>query len=124
MFEKVDPKRIGMFGQSLGGEIVVSLATKCDFVHKYDVVAAVAVVPAKDEGFEINPNQILIPMFFITGTADDIVPWQGVVDFYNGDPLEDKMLANGVGLGHNDIGYHGTQALNDYMVQYVLCKVG
>ncbi len=123
IFKKIDPKRLGLFGHSMGAETVVSLATNSGFIHEYNIVAAVAVEPAKDEGFEIDPTQILIPMFFITDIADDIVPWQGVVDLYNGDPLEDKMLANGVGLGHLDIGYHGTQTLNPYMVQYLLCKV-
>ncbi len=115
MFKKVDPQRIGMIGHSMGGFGVLNLATRCSFVDKYEVAAAVAVMPATESIFYINPKKIKIPVFFVTGTGDTVIDSQQAVTAFNEDPLIDKMLANGVGLTHDDIGFHGSQALNSYM---------
>ncbi len=123
MFKKADSQRVGLIGHSMGGFGVLKLAMREKFLEKYKVAAVVGVAPAVELDLLINPKRILIPTFYTTGTADTVVPPLGVIAAYNENPIKDKVLANGVGLTHNDIGYHGTEALNSYIVQYLRCKV-
>ena len=108
ILSKADRSRIGIIGHSMGGDVIVRLASRSSFLNKYSPRGAVAVAPASEYDILTKPSNIKMPVFFTTGTADTICPAQGVITAYNADPLQDKILVNAIGVEHNNIGYHGS----------------
>ncbi len=110
-------------GHSMGGDAVVRVSTMKDLVEKYPVIAVVTFNPAIQYSNITMSNDILLPTFFITGTIDTAVPPESVVQAYEVDKVEDKIVANVVGDNHRVCTLEGNNHMNGYAGLYLECKI-
>jgi len=114
--DDIDPNRIVLFGRSLGGAVAVDLATKRDcaalilestFTSAKDMARnAFAGLPLD---FVIKSkfnsrrkiSRLNLPILFLHGTSDDIVPFRLGRDLFQA-ANEPKEFVEIPGAGHND----------------------
>ena len=77
-----DFSQIALVGHSMGGNAVTRLSASSEFLKKYNVKATVAFNPAVEYDKLTHPDEIQVPMFFITGTKDTTIPPKYVYNAY------------------------------------------
>jgi len=96
----IAPARIGIAGQSDGGDTVAAMAAaSCcrDHLVRAVVVLAGAVWPALHGSWYASPTP---PMLFVQGSADSINPVAASVQLYRGDKTGIRYYLNMLGADH------------------------
>lgn len=84
----------GIFGHSMGGGSTITSASDAAAISKYNIKAAAAMHPAPGN------NAPKIPILYLTGTKDTLVPSFSVFAQYDAANVSDKTFVNIVGSTH------------------------
>lgn len=85
----------GIVGHSMGGGSTITTASNASATSAYNIKVAVAMHPASG-----NPNAPKIPILYLSGTADVVVPSSGVLSQYNAAENVIKTFADVKGASH------------------------
>ena len=110
-YRKIDEKRIGAVGHSLGGAGVVD-AVVSDRAQRYRCVVALSPAairsPDPESGLETYRgfDKITIPIAIFFGTEQDVMTSDGATALYETIPSEKKVMAIRVGADHAQTQYY------------------
>lgn len=113
--KNADLSKKGVFGHSMGGAATVFMANNAEFL------GAVALHPSTFMGD--GSTGVKDPLFYVTGSADSIVPPAGVIRSYKKDPIKPKVVAEITGANHFEPTTLGKNRITPYVNQYMLCHV-
>ena len=121
----IDPNKILVFGRSLGGAVAIEIASRCEnrekvagliventFTSIPDIARtlfsfrAVRMIPTWFYKNQFKSRwkvcRICVPVLFLSGAADQLIPAKMMTDLYNACGAEFKSLARFPGGTHNE----------------------
>ena len=121
----IDPNKILVFGRSLGGAVAIEIASRCEnrekvagliventFTSIPDIARtlfsfrAVRMIPTWFYKNQFKSRwkvcRICVPVLFLSGAADQLIPVKMMTDLYNACGAEFKSLARFPGGTHNE----------------------